>query len=154
MTKEILLNNQLFKVVALLEKKGQKIFTKHDLTVKNFAILVAVKNGVSKSSDLSRVISGTPSAIAQKTKILEDKNFLKRKIDQKDRRIFHFSLTKKGQEVLDKITPDYEKAICQLWKFLDQGEVVRLLEIFEKVEERLAFAEKDGLVAKILRKIF
>jgi len=154
MTKEILLNNQLFKVTAMIEKTGQKIFAKHGLTVKNFSILVAIENGVSKNSDLSKVISGTPSAIAQKTKILEDKNFLKRTIDQKDRRIFHFYLTKKGKKILMKIMPDYEKSICKLWKFLDRDEITRLLEIFKKVEKRLVFAEKNGLVIKILQKIF
>ena len=73
MEKSVILNNQIFKVVAFLEKIGNQIFSKCGLTVKTYSILVAISEGCSKSTELANGIQGSKANITQKTKVLEKK---------------------------------------------------------------------------------
>lgn len=148
---EILLNNQIFKTCTLLERTGNSIFQKFGLTVKTYKILFCIQNGITKSTDIADNISGSLSSIAQKTKILENKGFIVRKIDSNDKRIWYFSLTPKGGKILESILPNYEKAICKLYEFLNKNKIEEIYNILQTIEKRLNYANGAKLVSKIIK---
>ena len=148
MEKSVILNNQIFKVVAFLEKIGNQIFSKCGLTVKTYSILVAISEGCSKSTELANRIQGSKANITQKTKVLEKKGLIYRELDQKDKRIWYFKLTKKGNEILDKILPDYEKAVEELYRPFSKKEMDETIKIFEILEYRLMYALKNKVIPR------
>lgn len=48
--------------------------------------------------------------------MLEDNGFVKRTIDQHDKRIFRFTITKKAEKNIQKIGPIYEKNIAMIFE--------------------------------------
>ena len=143
MSKQIILNNQLFKIVALLEKTGNQIFSKFGLTVKTYTILIAISEGCNKSTDLSHYVQGSMASITQKTKWLEEKDLIYRKMDKKDKRIWYFDLTDKGVEIINKIKPTYEKAVSILYKPFSKREIEDTIKILNQVEKRLIYKIKN-----------
>lgn len=147
MNKNIALNNQFFRVIALLEKTGNQIFSRFGLTVKTYAILVAIDSGCIRSTDLARNILGSKASVTQKTKWLEKKELIYRELDRKDKRIWYFYLTDKGKETLKKIVPDYEKAMEMLYNPFSKKEVDKTIKMFKILEERLLHALKHNILS-------
>ena len=143
MNKQIILNNQLFKVVALLEKTGNQIFSKFGLTVKTYTILIAISEGCNKSTDLSHYVQGSMASITQKTKWLEEKDLIYRKMDKKDKRIWYFDLTNNGMEIINKIKPAYEEAVSILYTPFSKREIEGTIKILNQVEKRLVYKIKN-----------
>ena len=143
MSKQIILNNQLFKVVALLEKTGNQIFSNFGLTVKTYTILIAISEGCKKSTDLSHYVQGSMASITQKTKWLEEKGLIHRRLDKKDKRIWYFDLTDKGVEIIKKIKPAYEEMVSVLYEPFSKREVEVTIKILNQVEKRLIYKIKN-----------
>ena len=143
MNKQIILNNQLFKVVALLEKTGNQIFSKFGLTVKTYTILIAISEGCNKSTLLSHYVQGSMASITQKTKWLEEKDLIYRKMDKKDKRIWYFDLTNNGMEIINKIKPAYEEAVSILYTPFSKREIEGTIKILNQVEKRLVYKIKN-----------
>lgn len=149
MNKNIVLNNQFFIVIALLEKTGNQIFSKFELTVKTYAILVAIDGGCIKSTELAKTIQGSKASVTQKTKWLEEKGLIYRELDKKDKRIWYFYLTDKGKETLKKVVPDYEKAMSGLYKSFSKKEIDQVIKMFRVMEDRLHYAIKHKIFSKL-----
>jgi len=148
MNKNIVLNNQFFIVIALLEKTGNQIFSKFGLTVKTYAILVAIDGGCTKSTELAKNIQGSKASVTQKTKWLEEKGLIYRELDKKDKRIWYFYLTDKGKETLKRVVPDYEKALNKLFRSFSKKEIDLVIKMFKIMEDRLHYAIKRRIFSK------
>ncbi|HAJ95805.1 MAG TPA: hypothetical protein DCP02_06190 [Actinobacteria bacterium] len=148
MNKNIVLNNKFFIVIALLEKTGNQIFSKFGLTVKTYAILVAINGGCTKSTELAKNIQGSKASVTQKTKWLEEEGLIYRKLDKKDKRIWYFYLTDKGKETIKMVVPDYEKAMNNLFEPFSKKEIGQMIKMFEIMEGRLHHAIKHNIFSK------
>lgn len=148
MNKNIALNNQFFVVIALLEKIGNHIFSKFGLTVKTYAILAAINDGCTKSTELAKKIQGSKASVTQKTKWLEEKGLIYRELDKRDKRIWYFYLTDKGKETLERIAPDYENAMNSLFKPFPKKEIDQAMKMFAIMEDRLHYAIKHKIFSR------
>ena len=137
MNNKVLLNNYIFSVCGIIEKLGNEFFSKHGLTVKTYTILLCIEKGFKKSSDLARVVSGSPASITQKTKALEKNGLISRIVDIKDKRIWVFQLTEKGRIILERVLPDYEKSIEDIFGKFSDDEIEKTLHMFTKMKEYL-----------------
>ena len=77
---------------------------------------------------------------------MKKKGLIYRELDQKDKRIWYFKLTKKGNEILGKILPDYEKAVEELYRPFSKKEMDKTIKIFEILEYRLMYALKNKVI--------
>jgi len=134
--------------MALLEKTGNQIFSKFGLTVKTYAILVAINEGCNKSTGLAEDIQGSKASVTQKTKWLEEKGLIYRELDKKDKRIWYFHLTDKGKETLKLVVPDYEKAMNGLYRSFSKKEIDQMIKMFKVMEDRLHYAIKNNIFSK------
>lgn len=64
---------------------------------------------------------------------LEKKNFVERKVNEKDRRVTLVSLTDKGHEMMEDIFPQHTKIISELYGDLNDDELLELSESLKKV---------------------
>lgn len=64
---------------------------------------------------------------------LEKKDFVERKVNEKDRRVTLVSLTNKGQEMMEDIFPQHSNVISDLFGDLTDEELVQLRETLKKV---------------------
>ncbi|MBX9808792.1 hypothetical protein K2X92_00170 [Candidatus Gracilibacteria bacterium] len=111
--------NELFKFVTLLENSGDFIFSQVGLTVKNYQILYLISTGLDTSKSLLGGSYGSKPNMAKKLRFLEENEFITRSIDLKDKRVFRFLLTKKGNQAMQKISPIYETAVSEIFQGID-----------------------------------
>ncbi len=148
MNPEVELNNQIFKVAGLLEKAGNHLFSRANLTVKTYAILTAISEGCNKSTDLANYMLGSKAGITQKTKSLETQGLIKRNIDKKDKRVWHFVLTSKGKKALQNILPLHKKAAKHLYCKFSKKEKNQALSFLKAIERHLHFVISKKHLAK------
>lgn len=129
---------QLFLSTTLLKKSGDKrIFKKFDLTTNLYAVLAKIAAGKNSSSILQEFVEGTPASITQKLNQLENKGIIGRKLDKQDKRRWVFEITKKGQQILDKIRPVYNEQLAALFEGYNETQKSRFFEMLKELEGRL-----------------
>jgi len=90
-----------------------------------------ISTGTNTSKDLLAGTYGTRANMAKKIKFLEENNLIERYVDVHDKRIFHFSLTQKAIEVLDKISPFYDDAIHALFSRTSETQIHNALVLLD-----------------------
>jgi DNA-binding MarR family transcriptional regulator len=134
--------NEMFKLVAILENTWDFIFSQVGLTVKTYAILYLISTGITTSKDLLNGSYGSKPNMTKKIKMLEDNGFVQRKIDQHDKRIFRFTITKKAEKNIQKIGPIYEKNIAMIFEWITNKEVKIGFELISRCLENLKNKQK------------
>lgn len=124
--------NESFKFVSLLENSWDFIFAQWWLTVKTYWILYLISTWSNTSRDLLNWTYGSKPNMTKKIKSLESNGFIKRKIDENDKRVFRFTLTKKANEALKKISPIYDSAISLIFYWITEDELKNSLNTIEK----------------------
>ncbi len=104
--------NTLFHLVVILENSGDYIFTSVGLTVRTYSVLYLISIGLDTSTSLLNDMYGTKPNMTKKLSTLEEKGFIKRTMDKKDKRIWRFALTKEGIGALETIEPIYAKSVA------------------------------------------
>lgn len=115
--------NETFKFVAMLENTGDFIFSQVWLTVKTYSILYFISIWLDTSKNLLNGTYGSKPNMTKKIKFLEENGFITREIDKNDKRVFRFSMTKKATQAMEKISPIYESAVCQLFTGIDDEKI-------------------------------
>jgi DNA-binding MarR family transcriptional regulator len=140
----------LFRVVALLEKSGNEIFAFSGLTTRLASVLLCIRDGVNKNTDLCKFLEGSPSAVTQKLALLEKKGLIMRKKGEIDKREYYFFLTKEGEQALQKCFPIYDIATKKLFESIPHEEVSRFLQTLQKLEKRLFLKVNHSSVCSFL----
>ena len=65
---------------------------------------------------------------------LEKKNLLKRTDCPNDRRAIFIALTPKGEDLMDKIMPEYQEFINHMFDSLNTEEAGMLIELLQKIK--------------------
>lgn len=133
------MTNTLIVIARSMEKVGDVFFSKFGLTMRTYEILIQINRGITTTLELSKIMQTTPASIAQKTRVLEEKKLIKRTVGKEDKRIWHFSHTKKGQEVLRNIQLIYEQANSHLYSQYSAKEKQQILDFLAAIEEHLTF---------------
>ncbi len=141
------LDPSALKTCATLLRTGSDLLTafeinlgKHGLSQGRFLTLIVLNRTPNKAIN--------PSSIAQKIGVkratmtglldgLEQKGLVKRLAHKEDRRKVSIQLTDTGQNLLDKMLPDYYSRIAKLMKGLTENERQSLVTLLKKVDQGL-----------------
>ena len=80
-----------------------------------------------KMSDLAEYTHALPPAVSRSIKALEEKGYVRRFVDQKDRRNTLVEITKSGQEVLEESNEITNEFIRRVFEKTDKEEMARLV---------------------------
>lgn len=115
-------------------KKNFDLMKKNELTMIQLHALIFIKeNKNCQLTDLAKNFSITlPTANSLIEKLI-NLNLVSRKNDQKDRRIIHLFLTKKGENIINKLIKQRQTCFSSIINKLQEVEKHQLLKILEKI---------------------
>nr|WP_308742401.1 MarR family transcriptional regulator [uncultured Anaerocolumna sp.] len=125
--------------------------TLNDLDIKNgqydFFLVISLWEGLSQK-ELSEHLHISKSTTAKAVKNLTEKGYVRRQKDERDGRIEHLYLTKKGREKSPFVQSIFQKIIDVSTKGLSQTEITQLLTLMQKVldniiSENMLLSEKE-----------
>jgi len=136
---EVVLN--IIRTATMIAQKGALIFRRFDLTEAQFNVLFALKYKRSEwtQSDLSKRLVVTRASITSVLDKLESKGLVKRQEVSGNRRIYHVSLTRQGEVLINKVEPVYRASIHQA---LDVFSDKQCRELITRLEQIRAQAEQ------------
>jgi DNA-binding MarR family transcriptional regulator len=106
---------KLLVTARALEKAGDEIFSRYGITQSMYEILMLIGHGTDTTTELASISQITLASITHKTKLMEDKGYIKRTVGKKDKRVWYFSLTTKGRRLLETIHSVYEEMTVPLF---------------------------------------
>ena len=109
---------------------------KHNLSITEFSVLEVLyykgKQNIHQIAQRVLISSGSMTYVIDK---LEKKGFLERSACPDDRRAIHVSLTDKGNEWMDKVMPEHQELIDDMFRSLNAEESEALVQLLEKVRK-------------------
>ena len=155
MNTDIQITKQLFLATQLFEKVGDKIFATCGLTIKTHEILLLIEGGSNTTTKLAEAMNLMLAGITQKTKVLEKKGFISRKVSVRDLRMWHFEVTNKGKKALKDIIPPYVRATEMLYSEFSQSEKKQMLVLLGRITKHLSSIQENQLkefISKLKKK--
>ena len=137
MNTDIDIISKLLVTARALERAGDQIFSKFDITLGMYEILVLVADRVDTTTRLAGISQLTLASITHKTKLMEDKGYIKRVVSKADKRVWYFSLTPKGQSLLETIRAVYEEMTVPLFAQFSEVQKQQTLTLLTATEQHL-----------------
>lgn len=106
---------------------GPKIYNDYNITAQQFHALREIKHPAPTVSEMSVCLGLKLPATTRLLRRLEDKNFINRTQDSKDRRIFRVSLTSEGIAYMEKLQETREKFINDMFGNLSLEEQEKIV---------------------------
>jgi len=132
----------LFLLSRRFEYITDQILKRDGLTTKQLLVLIAITRGFTEPPSVSQIaesLSTSHQNVKQITTLLEKKGFVKLVRDEKDKRRWLLSVTKKNQEYWDSKAEEQMAAMSSLFQPLTANEVMQfhklILKLFEGTEE-------------------
>ena len=94
---------------------------------------------------LQNHLAVTKSAISQIISSLEDKGYITRVIDKKDRRKFEFLITDKGQELVEELRDTMDSVVKATIKRLGEDNIRQLVRLLNQFADTLAVVKEEEL---------
>ncbi len=109
-----------------------------DITVSEWRILARLAESDRENSrELARLTFMDKSKVSRAVKLLDDKGYLKREQDSRDRRVSYLSLSRKGRKLYSDIAPEALSWERDLVTALSTAEYRNLMCAMEKLDRRL-----------------
>ncbi len=128
--KEVDALESCIKLIRSAEVINSKIYlglVEFDLTESQFGVLDALFHiGPLTQKEIGKKILKSQGNITMVIDNLEERNFVKRKRGEKDRRQYIVHLTKKGKKKIVDVLPNVVKVIKQYFEILDTNEQIEL----------------------------
>ena len=109
--------------------------SKSDLNITEFSVLETLyhkgQQTIHQIGNSILISSGSMTYVIDK---LEKKDLLKRTDCPNDRRAIFIVLTPKGEELMDKIMPEYQEFINHMFDSLNTEEAGMLIELLQKIK--------------------
>jgi DNA-binding MarR family transcriptional regulator len=122
-----------------LERVGDEIFSKFDITVGMYEILTLIADHVDTTTKLAGISQITLASITHKTKHMENKGYIKRVVSKQDKRVWYFSLTPKGRNLLETIRAVYEEMTVPLFAQFSEAHKQQALALLAATEQHLGY---------------
>jgi DNA-binding MarR family transcriptional regulator len=129
--------NKLLITARALERAGDEIFSRFGITWGMYEILMLVTKDVDTTTKLAGISHITLASITHKTKLMEDNGYIQRVVNKEDKRVWRFSLTTKGQDLLETIHAMYEEMTVPLFSQFSEAEKQQILKFLTATEEHL-----------------
>ena len=123
---------RLNRCSALLQQGGGGPLTREGVTRPEFEILGALRRVGHEltPTQLARESFASGAAVTKRVRSLEERGLITRRIDERDRRVAHLSLTRSGHDLVDRLYPElltYDKALLSGLTPGQQGELAEAL---------------------------
>jgi DNA-binding MarR family transcriptional regulator len=130
----------LLVTARALEKVGDAIFSRYGITLSMYELLMLIAVKVDTTTRMANMSQITLASITHKTKILEEKDYIRRVMDRKDKRIWYFSLTPNGKKLLETVSKVYDKVTMPLFAQLSEKEKQQIVAFLTGTEEHMRIA--------------
>ncbi len=137
------ITNKLLMTARMLEKVGDMLFSRFGITSRAFEILKRINNGMNTTTTLADDMQSSLANITHGTKILEEKGYIKRIVNKRDKRIWYFSITEKGKGLLETVNSIYEAGMVPLYSQFPTGQKQQMLDFLKATEEHLKVVIQD-----------
>ncbi|MFF4775938.1 MarR family winged helix-turn-helix transcriptional regulator [Microtetraspora fusca] len=99
---------RLNRCSALLRQASDALLGEEGLTRPEFDVLAALRRvgGELTPSRLARETFASGAAVTKRVRVLEREGLVARRVDGRDRRVVHLSLTERGRELIDRLLPE------------------------------------------------
>lgn len=125
----VLQNNFNIQIARKFESKID-----NQLTAKQVLLLELIKTGVSSTKDLADKLNVSTSAVSQILNKLEDKGYIERFINQKNRREIVLTLADKANQYFNDLTSLKDKINKEIYGKLSLEELKYLKDLLEKLQ--------------------
>lgn len=133
---ELVLN--IVRTAAIIAGEGAVLFRRFDLTEAQFNVLFALKYKKNEwtQSDLGKRLVVTRASITSVLDKLESKGLVRRNDVAGNRRIYHISLTRKGQNLIDRVEPIYRETIHKAFDIFSDEQCRDMISKMEQIRSR------------------
>jgi DNA-binding MarR family transcriptional regulator len=146
--------SKLLVTARALERAGGEIFSRFGITLGMYEILMLVSDHVDTTTKLASISQITLASITHKTKFMEDKGYIQRIINIKDKRVWYFSLTPRGQSLLETIRAVYEEMTIPLFDQFSEAHKEQALILLAATEQHLKHVlQNRSIVAGYVNKL-
>lgn len=146
--------SKLMVTARALERVGDEIFSKFDITVGMYEILTLIADHVDTTTKLASISQITLASITHKTKLMENKGYIKRVVNNEDKRVWYFSLTPKGRSLLETIRAIYEEMTVPLFAQFSEMHKQQALALLAATEEHLRYVVQNRqIIAEFLSEL-
>ncbi len=135
--------NKLLVTARMLEKVGDILLSGFGITARAFDILRHINSGINTTTMLADAMQSSLANITHRTKILEEKGYIKRIVNERDKRIWLFSVTEKGQDLLEVVNSIYEAGMIPLYSQFAAKQKQQVLDFLNATEEHLKVVVQD-----------
>lgn len=110
----------LYRSIAEFEIRFQE---QYGFCLNSGMLLCSLKEKISLSSgEIARLLGITYSNASKTIKVVEDKGLINRKLGMRDKRQMYFSLTEKGEELLEDMAKNMVELPTELKAYMSQFE--------------------------------
>ncbi len=87
--------------------------------------------------ELADMLMMSSGSIAQLIERLTSKGWIKKEVDEKDKRIFHISLTSKGEKEISKMEEIFQKKVTSMLSLISEKDLEEIVRIQKDLLEKL-----------------
>ncbi|EGL53052.1 transcriptional regulator [Methylophaga aminisulfidivorans MP] len=130
----------LLGVASELSVGLDKFLSRYDLLQGRWWVLILLMREDTFMSSHSKLAEQAGVSRATMTGLLDGlarEGLIKRIVDEKDKRQTQIKLTKKGQQKLDEVMPDYYQRLGQLMSVIDKEQGQVLMDVLAKLKRNL-----------------
>jgi len=142
--------NEFTQMVFRLHKVKMFNFI-HNLNTREVYTLIRINeckgkiNQICFHDELEKHLAVTKSAVSQMISSLEEKGYITREIDRNDRRKFEWSITGKGQELVEELRNTVDIAIKKTITQFGEDNMRQFIRLFNQFADTLAIIKKEEL---------
>ncbi|MEH7224045.1 MarR family transcriptional regulator [Bacillus sp. JJ1566] len=128
----------LMKTSRALQERIRDDMMKNNISITEFSVLeVLFHKGIQTIQQIGKSVLITSGSMTYVIDKLEQKGLLRRSACQEDRRAIHVSLTDAGNEIMNKIMPEHEGFVDNVFDSLNANEVDTLIDLLQRVKEKV-----------------
>ncbi len=132
------LYKSLKSIFLHIDNHEKAFLAQFGLNVPRFYVLMHVeKNPGVNYIVLSDLLLCTKSNTTRIVRGMQKDGLINREVDHNDRRSYQLTLTKEGQDLFNRVYPDYKKLVDKLMSMLDKAKLEDYLKASSEIENTL-----------------
>lgn len=136
---------KLMRAHNALSIHTRALITRFGLQPSQFGILETLYHlGPMQQHELATKLLQTPGNITRIIDKLQEDQLVERRSEPGDRRCHRIALTKKGEQMISKIFPEFAAALQELFKGITAEEQKQLNDLLRKMGKSLAYSLKNN----------
>jgi len=131
---------RLMVTSRVIEQVADAILARFGITLAMYELMMLMSDGIDTTTKMASISRITLASITHKTKLMEERGYIRRVVNQKDKRVWCFSLTPSGQSLLAAVSAVYDKVTRPLYSQVSERDKQRVLSFLTATEDHLRYA--------------